>query len=157
MLKMDFLGLKTLSIIKDAIENIVKSHGEEKRIDPDDIPLDDTLTYELFQRGDMIGIFQFESEGMRKFLRELKPTNIEDLIAMNALYRPGPMDNIPSFIRRKHGDEEITYPHEWLGEILKPTYGIMVYQEQIMQTAQIMADYTPVSYTHLTLPTTPYV
>ena len=142
MLKMDFLGLKTLSIIKDAIENIVKSHGEEKRIDPDEIPLDDTLTYELFQRGDMIGIFQFESEGMRKFLRELKPTNIEDLIAMNALYRPGPMDNIPSFIRRKHGDEEITYPHEWLEEILKPTYGIMVYQEQIMQTAQIMADYT---------------
>ncbi len=142
MLKMDFLGLKTLSIIKDAIENIVKRHGEEARIDPDDIPLDDIKTYELFQRGDMIGIFQFESDGMRKFLRELKPTNIEDLIAMNALYRPGPMDNIPSFIRRKHGDEEITYPHEWLGEILKPTYGIMVYQEQIMQTAQIMADYS---------------
>ena len=142
MLKMDFLGLKTLSIIKDAIENIVKRHGEEKRIDPDEIPLDDEVTYQLFQRGDMIGIFQFESEGMRKFLRELKPTNIEDLIAMNALYRPGPMDNIPSFIRRKHGDEEITYPHEWLGDILKPTYGIMVYQEQIMQTAQIMADYT---------------
>ncbi len=142
MLKMDFLGLKTLSIIKDAIENIVKRHGEEKRIDPDEIPLDDEHTYELFQRGDMIGIFQFESDGMRKFLKELKPTNIEDLIAMNALYRPGPMDNIPSFIRRKHGDEEITYPHEWLAEILKPTYGIMVYQEQIMQTAQIMADYT---------------
>ncbi len=142
MLKMDFLGLKTLSIIKDAIENIVISYGEDTRLDPDEIPLDDEKTYELFQRGDMIGIFQFESEGMRKFLRELKPTNIEDLIAMNALYRPGPMDNIPSFIRRKHGDEEITYPHEWLAEILKPTYGIMVYQEQIMQTAQIMADYT---------------
>ncbi|MFT4567427.1 MAG: DNA polymerase-3 subunit alpha [Saprospiraceae bacterium] len=142
MLKMDFLGLKTLSIIKDAIENIVLRHGEEKRIDPDEIPLDDTLTYELFQRGDMIGIFQFESEGMRKFLKELKPTNIEDLIAMNALYRPGPMDNIPSFIARKHGTEEIVYPHVWLTDILKPTNGIMVYQEQIMQTAQIMADYS---------------
>lgn len=142
MLKMDFLGLKTLSIIKDAIDNVVTRYGEEKDIDPDDIPLDDTLTFELFQRGDMIGIFQFESDGMRKFLRELKPTTLEDLIAMNALYRPGPMDNIPSFIKRKHGQEEVTYPHPWLEEILKPTYGIMVYQEQIMQTAQIMADYT---------------
>ena len=142
MLKMDFLGLKTLSIIKDAIANIVLRHGEEKRIDPDEIDLEDELTYELFQRGDMIGIFQFESDGMRKFLKELKPTNIEDLIAMNALYRPGPMDNIPSFIKRKHGDEEITYPHPWLEDILKPTNGIMVYQEQIMQAAQIMADYT---------------
>ena len=142
MLKMDFLGLKTLSIIKDAIENIVKRHGEDARIDPDEIDLEDKKTFELFQRGDMIGIFQFESDGMRKFLKELKPTSIEDLIAMNALYRPGPMDNIPSFIRRKHGQEKITYPHDWLEEILKPTYGIMVYQEQIMQTAQIMADYT---------------
>ena len=142
MLKMDFLGLKTLSIIKDAIHNVVTRYGEEKDIDPDDIPLDDTSTFELFQRGDMIGIFQFESDGMRKFLRELKPTTLEDLIAMNALYRPGPMDNIPSFIKRKHGQEEVTYPHAWLEEILKPTYGIMVYQEQIMQTAQIMADYT---------------
>jgi DNA polymerase-3 subunit alpha len=142
MLKMDFLGLKTLSIIKEALDNIVKRHGQEAYIDPDDIPLEDELTFELFKRGDMIGIFQFESDGMRKFLRELKPTSIEDLIAMNALYRPGPMDNIPSFIKRKHGKEEITYPHEWLEDILKPTYGIMVYQEQIMQTAQIMADYT---------------
>ncbi len=142
MLKMDFLGLKTLSIIKDAISNIVLRHGEEHRIDPDEIDLEDTKTYELFQRGDMIGIFQFESDGMRKFLKELKPTNLEDLIAMNALYRPGPMDNIPSFIKRKHGEEVVTYPHEWLEEILKPTNGIMVYQEQIMQTAQIMADYT---------------
>ncbi len=142
MLKMDFLGLKTLSIIKDAIENIVKRYGEDARINPDDIPLDDEKTFELFQRGNMIGIFQFESDGMRKFLRELKPNSIEDLIAMNALYRPGPMDNIPSFIKRKHGEEEITYPHPWLAEILVPTYGIMVYQEQIMQTAQIMADYT---------------
>ncbi|WP_235296693.1 DNA polymerase III subunit alpha [Portibacter marinus] len=142
MLKMDFLGLKTLSIIKDAIENIVKRFGEERRIEPDDIPIDDEKTYELFQRGDTIGIFQFESEGMRMNLKELRPTDIEDLIAMNALYRPGPMDHIPSFIRRKHGDEEIIYPHEWLEDLLKPTNGIMVYQEQIMQTAQIMAGYS---------------
>lgn len=142
MLKMDFLGLKTLSIIKDAIENIVNRFGEEARINPDDIPLDDPKTYELFQKGEMIGIFQFESDGMQKYLKELKPTTIEDLIAMNALYRPGPMDYIPTFISRKHGREKVEYPHEWLAEILKPTYGIMVYQEQIMQTAQIMADYS---------------
>ena len=142
MLKMDFLGLKTLSIIKDAIENIALRHGEKARIDPDAIPLDDEKTFELFQRGDMIGIFQFESDGMRKYLKELKPTNIEDLIAMNALYRPGPMANIPSFIRRKHGKEKVEFPHPWLEDILKPTYGILVYQEQIMQTAQIMADYS---------------
>ncbi len=142
MLKMDFLGLKTLSIIKDAIENIVRRFGEEKRIDPDEIPIDDELTYELFQKGDTIGIFQFESEGMRMNLKELRPTDIEDLIAMNALYRPGPMDHIPSFIKRKHGEEDIEYPHEWLESILKPTNGIMVYQEQIMQTAQIMAGYS---------------
>ncbi len=142
MLKMDFLGLKTLSIIKDAIDNVVIRYGEERRIDPDEIPLDDESTFELFQRGDMIGIFQFESDGMRKFLRELKPTTLEDLIAMNALYRPGPMDNIPAFIKRKHGQEEVTYPHPWLADILKPTYGIMVYQEQIMQGAQVMADYS---------------
>ncbi|MEE9373115.1 MAG: DNA polymerase III subunit alpha [Saprospiraceae bacterium] len=142
MLKMDFLGLKTLSIIKDCIENIVKRHGESSRIDVDKIPLEDELTFELFQRGDMIGVFQFESDGMRKYLRDLKPTGIEDLIAMNALYRPGPMDYIPSFIKRKHGQEKVEYPHEWLEEILKPTHGIMVYQEQIMQTAQIMAGYT---------------
>ena len=142
MLKMDFLGLKTLSIIKDCIRNIVQRHGADHAIDPDTIPLDDPVTYELFQKGEMIGIFQFESDGMRRYLRELKPTTIEDLIAMNALYRPGPMDYIPSFINRKHGKEKVEYPHPWLKGILEPTYGIMVYQEQIMQTAQIMADYT---------------
>ncbi len=142
MLKMDFLGLKTLTIIRDAIENIVKRYGEKKRFHPDDIPLDDEATFELFQRGEMIGIFQFESDGMQKYLKELKPTSIEDLIAMNALYRPGPMDYIPTFIRRKHGVEKIEFPHPWLEEMLQPTNGIMVYQEQIMQTAQIMADYT---------------
>ena len=142
MLKMDFLGLKTLSIIKDAIQNIVDRYGEEARIDPDRIPLDDPKTFEMFQRGETVGLFQFESAGMQKYLKELKPTNIEDLIAMNALYRPGPMDYIPLFVDRKHGRVPIEYPHEWLEPILKDTYGIMVYQEQIMQTAQIMADYS---------------
>ncbi len=142
MLKMDFLGLKTLSIIKDAIENIVLRYGEAARIDPDRIPLDDKKTYELFQRGETVALFQFESAGMQKYLKELKPTNIEDLIAMNALYRPGPMDYIPLFVDRKHGREPVEYPHEWLEPILKDTYGIMVYQEQIMQSAQIMADYS---------------
>ncbi len=142
MLKMDFLGLKTLTIIRDTIENIVKRHGAAQRINPDNIPLDDEATYQLFQRGDMVGIFQFESEGMQKHLRDLKPTDIEDLIAMNALYRPGPMDYIPTFVARKHGREKVVYPHEWLEDMLRPTYGIMVYQEQIMQCAQIMAGYS---------------
>lgn len=140
MLKMDFLGLKTLSIIKDAIENIELRHGI--KIDIDTIPLDDLKTFQLYQRGDTVGTFQFESEGMRNHLKELKPTDIEDLIAMNALYRPGPMEYIPLFINRKQGREPIEYPHKWLEELLKPTYGIMVYQEQIMQTAQIMAGYS---------------
>ena len=140
MLKMDFLGLKTLSIIKDTIKNIESRHN--KSIDIENVPLDDQKTFELYQRGDTIGTFQFESEGMRTYLKELKPTNIEDLIAMNALYRPGPMDFIPTYIKRKHGIEKVEYPHPWLEEILKPTYGIMVYQEQIMQAAQIMAGYS---------------
>jgi len=156
MLKMDFLGLKTLTIIKDAITNIHYSYTNEEieekipglidpesnRIDPDLIPLDDLAGMELFQRGETVAIFQFESEGMQMYLKDLKPTSIEDIIAMNALYRPGPMDNIPEFINRKHGKSKITYPHEWLEGILKPTYGIMVYQEQIMQAAQIMAGYS---------------
>ncbi|MCF8229470.1 MAG: DNA polymerase III subunit alpha, partial [Bacteroidales bacterium] len=140
MLKMDFLGLKTLSIIKDAIENIRQSKGVE--ISPDEIPLDDEKTFELYQRGDTVGTFQFESDGMRLYLRELKPTSIEDLIAMNALYRPGPMAYIPMFINRKHGKEKVDYPHPKLVDILKPTYGIMVYQEQIMQTAQIIGGFS---------------
>ncbi len=142
MLKMDFLGLKTLSIVKDAIKIVAERNGASEVIDPDKIPLDDPDTYVLFQKGDTIGIFQFESTGMQKYLRELQPTNIEDLIAMNALYRPGPMNYIPIFINRKHNREPIDYPHEWLTDLLKPTYGIMVYQEQIMQAAQIMADYS---------------
>jgi DNA polymerase-3 subunit alpha len=140
MLKMDFLGLKTLSILNDAIKNIQRRHGV--KIDIEKIPLDDDKAYQLYQRGDTIGTFQFESEGMRSYLKELKPTNIEDLIAMNALYRPGPMEFIPTFIRRKHGKEKVVYPHPLLEEILTPTFGIMVYQEQIMQTAQIMGGFT---------------
>lgn len=140
MLKMDFLGLKNLSILKTAIRYVQERRGIE--IDPDAIPEDDEKTFELYQKGQTIGTFQFESEGMRAHLRNLKPTQLEDLIAMNALYRPGPMDFIPNFIDRKHGREKVEYPHPWLEDILKPTYGIMVYQEQIMQTAQIIGGFS---------------
>ncbi len=140
MLKMDFLGLKTLTIIRDALELIKTNHGID--IDIDNIPLEDEKTFALYQRGDTIGTFQFESEGMRMYLKDLQPTNIEDLIAMNALYRPGPMQFIPNFINRKHGREPVDYPHELLEPILNYSYGIMVYQEQIMQTAQILAGYS---------------
>ncbi len=140
MLKMDFLGLKTLSIIKDCLKLIKKN--KDISIDIDSIPLDDEKTFNLYQRAETIGTFQFESAGMRKYLQVLQPTDIEDLIAMNALYRPGPMGFIPNFIDRKHGREAVEYPHELLEPILKNTYGIMVYQEQIMQTAQIMAGYS---------------
>ncbi|MCS7075482.1 MAG: DNA polymerase III subunit alpha [Bacteroidia bacterium] len=140
MLKMDFLGLATLTIIKDCLSLIKKRHGIE--IDIDNIPLDDRKTYELYQQGNTVATFQFESEGMRQYLRQLKPTNIEDLIAMNALYRPGPLQYIPNYIARKHGKEKPEYPHECLIPILEKTFGIMVYQEQIMQAAQIMAGYT---------------
>jgi len=140
MLKMDFLGLKTLTIIRDAIAMIKLVHGVE--IDIDDIPLDDEKTFLLYQKGNTVGTFQFESAGMRKYLQVLKPTSIEDLIAMNALYRPGPMEFIPNFIDRKHGREKVEYPHPLLEDILSNSYGIMVYQEQIMQTAQILAGYS---------------
>ncbi|GAB4398597.1 MAG: DNA polymerase III subunit alpha [Microscillaceae bacterium] len=140
MLKMDFLGLKTLTILKDALRLIEKNH--QIQIDLDTIPLEDEKTFALYQRGDTIGTFQFESEGMQMYLRKLKPTNIEDLIAMNALYRPGPLQFIPLYIDRKHGREIVEYPHPLLEPILKNTFGIMVYQEQIMQTAQILAGYT---------------
>lgn len=140
MLKMDFLGLKTLSIIKDAITLIQNRH--KIKLDIKDIPLSDEKTFELFQRGDTIAVFQFESEGMRQWLAKLKPTDMEDLIAMNALYRPGPMQFIPNFVARKHGKEKVEFPHKELEDLLKPTYGIMVYQEQIMETARIMAGYS---------------
>ncbi|MEP0546118.1 MAG: DNA polymerase III subunit alpha [Rhodothermales bacterium] len=140
LLKMDFLGLKTLTVLDDALALIKTGHGVE--IDLDSLPLDDEKTYKLFQKGDTVGIFQFESEGMREWMRKLKPTGIDDLIAMNALYRPGPMDLIPSYIDRKHGREEVEHPHPMLAEILEPTYGIPVYQEQVMQMAQVMGGYT---------------
>jgi len=140
LLKMDFLGLKTLTIMKDAIKLVKQRHGID--INPDEIPLDDEKTFELYQKGETNGTFQFESVGMQKNLRLLKPTHIEDLIAMNALYRPGPLQFIDTFIKRKQGTEEVEYPHEKLEPILKDTYGIMVYQEQIMQTAQILAGYS---------------
>ncbi|MCS7297268.1 MAG: DNA polymerase III subunit alpha [Bacteroidia bacterium] len=142
LLKMDFLGLKTLSILRTAVELIQQLRGDKEPIDLEKIPLDDPKTWELFQNGATVAVFQFESEGMQKYLRMLRPTCIEDLIAMNALYRPGPMENIPTFIRRKHGEENITYPDPRLKPILENTYGIMVYQEQIMQVAQVMAGYS---------------
>ncbi len=140
MLKMDFLGLKTLSIIKDTIENIRKSKGIEVNIN--EISLQDQKTFELYSRGDTTGLFQFESEGMKKYLRMLKPNRFEDLIAMNALYRPGPMEYIPTFISRKHGREKITYDLPEMGEYLKDTYGITVYQEQVMLLSQKLAGFT---------------
>lgn len=140
LLKMDILGLKTLSVIRTAIAWVRRRYGVG--IDVDKLDLDDAKTFALFQGGDTVGVFQFESEGMRKWLRKLRPTHIEDLIAMNALYRPGPMQFIPNFIDRKHGREEVTYPHKLLEELLRPTSGIMVYQEQIMKAAQLIAGYT---------------
>lgn len=140
MLKMDFLGLKTLSVIKTACKLIKKRHGID--INPDDIPLDDQKTYELYQRGETNGTFQFESPGMQKHLKALKPDRFADLIAMNALYRPGPMEYIPNFINRKHGREEIVYDIDAMKEYLEETYGITVYQEQVMLLSQSLAGFT---------------
>ncbi|MFK7755392.1 MAG: DNA polymerase III subunit alpha [Flavobacteriales bacterium] len=140
LLKMDFLGLKTLTLIKDSVKLVKEKHGVD--LDPDNFPLDDEKTYELFQRGDTIGIFQYESPGMQKHMRSLKPTVFADLIAMNALYRPGPMEYIPSFIARKHGTEEIIYDLDACEEYLKETYGITVYQEQVMLLSQKLAGFT---------------
>ncbi|MFT5779396.1 MAG: DNA polymerase-3 subunit alpha, partial [Crocinitomicaceae bacterium] len=140
LLKMDFLGLKTLTLIKHAVNNVRETKGEE--LDPDLFPIDNEATYELFQKGETVGIFQYESAGMQKYMRELKPTVFADLIAMNALYRPGPLEYIPSFIRRKHGDEEIEYDLDACEEYLKETYGITVYQEQVMLLSQKLAGFT---------------
>ncbi len=140
LIKMDFLGLKTLSELKEACEIIKLTRGID--IDLDNIPIDDPKTFELYQQGRTIGTFQFESQGMQKYLRELKPTVFEDLIAMNALYRPGPMKYIPSFIDRKHGKEAITYPIPCMEKYLKDTYGITVYQEQVMLLSRQLADFT---------------
>ena len=140
LLKMDFLGLKTLTLIKDTVK-IVK-HRHDIDLNPDEFPIDDQKTYELFQRGETIGIFQYESPGMQKHMKSLKPTVFGDLIAMNALYRPGPMEYIPSFINRKHGIEPITYDLDACEEYLKETYGITVYQEQVMLLSQKLAGFT---------------
>ena len=140
VIKMDFLGLKTLTIIKDALRLIKQNHGVD--IDIDYIPLDDEKTFELYQRGDTNGTFQFESDGMQMYLRELKPDKFEDLIAMNALYRPGPIEYIPNFIARKHGRETVSYDLPDMEEYLADTYGITVYQEQVMLLSQKLANFT---------------
>lgn len=140
LLKMDFLGLKTLSIMKDAVDNIKKSKGIT--IDLQTLELDDRITYELFSNGETTGVFQFESVGMKRYLRELKPNQFGDLIAMNALYRPGPMDYIPQFIRRKHGKEKISYEVPAMEKYLKETYGITVYQEQVMLLSQELGGFS---------------
>ncbi len=140
LLKMDFLGLKTLTLIKHAVRNVRDRHNVE--LDPDSFPIDDVTTYELFQRGETVGIFQYESAGMQKYMRELKPTVFADLIAMNALYRPGPLEYIPSFIRRKHGEEDIVYDLDACEEYLQETYGITVYQEQVMLLSQKLAGFS---------------
>ncbi|TZF86303.1 DNA polymerase III subunit alpha (plasmid) [Pedobacter sp. BS3] len=140
VIKMDFLGLKTLTIIKDALRLIKQNHNKD--IDIDNIPLDDQKTFELYQRGDTNGTFQFESDGMQMYLRELKPDKFEDLIAMNALYRPGPIEYIPNFIARKHGREQVSYDLPDMEEYLADTYGITVYQEQVMLLSQKLANFT---------------
>ena len=140
LLKMDFLGLKTLTLIKDTVKLVKYKHNID--LDPDHFPLDDRKTYELFQRGETVGIFQYESAGMQKYLKDLKPTVFADLIAMNALYRPGPLEYIPSFVDRKNGKEEIAYDLPAMEEYLKETYGITVYQEQVMLLSQKLAGFS---------------
>lgn len=140
LIKMDFLGLKTLSIIKEAVANIKQTRGID--LDIDNIPIDDKKTYELYSQGHTVGTFQFESAGMQKYLRELQPSTFEDLIAMNALYRPGPMDYIPDFIARKHGREPIVYDIPVMEKYLKDTYGVTVYQEQVMLLSRLLANFT---------------
>ncbi len=140
LIKMDFLGLITLTIIKECLRNIKRAHGID--IDIDHIPIDDELTYKLFQEGRTVAVFQFESAGMQKYLRELKPTVIGDLIAMNALYRPGPMDYIPQFIKRKQGIEPVSYDIPVMEKYLKDTYGVTVYQEQVMLLSRLLANFT---------------
>ena len=140
LIKMDFLGLKTLSIIKECLKSIHSTHGID--VDIDHIPLDDPETYRLFQEGRTVAVFQFESAGMQKYLKELRPTVIDDLIAMNALYRPGPLQYIPQFIRRKHGVEKVTYDIDVMEKYLKDTYGVTVYQEQVMLLSRLLANFT---------------
>jgi len=140
LLKMDFLGLKTLSLIRDTVNLVKKRYNED--LNPDNFPLDDLKTYELFQRGETVGIFQYESLGMQKYLKDLKPTVFADLIAMNALYRPGPLEYIPSFVKRKNGQESISYDLPEMKLYLEETYGITVYQEQVMQLSQVLSNFS---------------
>jgi DNA polymerase-3 subunit alpha len=140
LLKIDYLGLETLAVIDETLRLIEKRY--KVVLDLEKLPIDDAKTFKIFQDGKMAGIFQFESSGMQSYMMQLRPTCIDDIIAMNALYRPGPMDLIPRYIERKHGHEAVEYPHPWLEPILKSTYGIPVYQEQVMQMAQVMAGYT---------------
>jgi DNA polymerase-3 subunit alpha len=142
LVKFDFLGLATLTILEIAREFIMKRHAGQENFAYENLPLDDARVYRLFQEGRTEAVFQFESRGMQGMLRDAKPTRLEDLIALNALYRPGPMDLIPSFVARKHGREVIEYPHPLVADMLSETYGIMVYQEQVMQTAQILGGYS---------------
>ena len=139
LVKFDFLGLKTLTVLARAVE-LLKARGVE--LDLADLPLDDQPTFELLARGDTVGVFQLEGAGMRDMLRKLRPDRFEDMIAVVALYRPGPMENIPRYIAVKHGEEQPDYLHPQLEPILKETYGIMIYQEQVMQIAQVLAGYT---------------
>lgn len=138
LLKIDFLGLRNLTVLGNIL-NLICEQGI--KIDPNEIPLDDSETLQLFQEGKTDAIFQFESGGIRQVLRKLHPNNFEDLVAVNALYRPGPMQNIDIFIARKNGQAGVKYPDPSLKRILQPTYGILVYQEQVMQTAQILAGF----------------
>ncbi|NCN98397.1 MAG: DNA polymerase III subunit alpha, partial [Rhodoferax sp.] len=142
LVKFDFLGLATLTILEIAREFIIKRHPGQEHFAFENLPIDDKAVYKLFQDGKTEAVFQFESRGMQGMLRDAKPTRLEDLIALNALYRPGPMDLIPSFVARKHGREVVEYPHPLVAEMLSETYGIMVYQEQVMQTAQILGGYS---------------
>ena len=142
LVKFDFLGLATLTILEIAREFIMQRHQGQENFAYENIPLDDASTYKLFADGKTEAVFQFESRGMQGMLRDARPSRLEDLIALNALYRPGPMDLIPSFVARKHGREEVEYPHPAVAEMLSETYGIMVYQEQVMQTAQILGGYS---------------
>jgi DNA polymerase-3 subunit alpha len=140
LLKMDFLGLKTLSVVKEACDNVKEIHGIE--IDPNDLPLDDAKTFELLNRGDTVAVFQVESDGMRRLLRQFQADCIEDIIALIALYRPGPMDMIPDYIARKHKKVEVAYPHPLLEEVLEETYGVFIYQEQVQRAANVLAGFT---------------
>ncbi len=142
LVKFDFLGLATLTILELARDFIRARHPGQSDFSFETVPIDDPKVYALFSRGQTEAVFQFESRGMQGMLRDARPSRLEDLIALNALYRPGPMDLIPTFVARKHGREEVIYPHPLVESVLSETYGIMVYQEQVMQVAQVLAGYS---------------